>query len=174
MAGAVDEAWIVAGRRGGKSRMAALIALFCAIRFDSQRLAAGELGVVPLIAADRRQARIVMRYLRALAESPAFHPYVNRVLRDVVELRTNTNIEVMTASFRSIRGFTVIAAILDEVAFWRDEESNSSNPDSEILDALRPGMSTIPDSLLFAISSPYARRGELFAIYEKYYGVDDP
>ena len=65
------------------------------------------------------------------------------------------------------------AAVLDEVAFWRDE-STSTNPDSEILAALRPGMSTIPDSLLFAISSPYARRGELYGTYERYFGQPDP
>jgi hypothetical protein len=32
-----------------------------------------------------------------------------------------------------IRGYTVVAAILDEVAFWRSGES--ANPDTEIIDA---------------------------------------
>ena len=173
VAGAVDEAWIIAGRRGGKSRMASLVALFCGITFDATSLAAGELATVPLLAADRKQGRVVMSYLKALCQLPAFHPYVERVLRGIVELRTNVNIEVATASFRTIRGYTVPAAVLDEVAFWRDE-STSTNPDSEILAALRPGMSTIPDSLLFAISSPYARRGELYGTYERYFGQPDP
>ena len=171
---AVDECWVVAGRRGGKSRMAAVVALFCALRFDATALAAGELAVVPLLAADRRQARIVLAYLKALCQSPAFHPYVHRITgREGIELHTGVNLEVATASFRTIRGFTVAAAVLDEVAFWRDEESASTNPDHEILDALRPGMATVPGSLLFAISSPYARRGELYATYERYYGVQD-
>jgi len=170
---AVAEAWIVAGRRGGKSRIASLVALYCGIRYDATQLAPGELAIVALIAADRRQARIVMSYLRALCASPAFHPYVYRVKRDVIELRTGVNVEVMTASFRTVRGYTLIAGVLDELAFWRDEESTSTNPDSEILDALRPGMSTVKDSLLFAISSPYARRGELYGTYERYYGQED-
>lgn len=168
-----DEAWIVAGRRGGKSRMASLVALFCALRFDPSTLAEGELAVIPLLAADRRQARIVMGYLKALCQLPAFHPYLHRITgREGVELHTGVNIEISTASFRTIRGFTVPAAILDEIAFWRDE-STSTNPDSAILDALRPGMATVPGSLLFAISSPYARRGELYSTYEKYFGVQD-
>jgi len=170
----VAEAWVVAGRRAGKSRMAALIALYCGIRFDaSTSLAPGELATVPLLAADRKQGRVVMSYLKALCQLPAFHPYVHRVLRGVVELRTSVNVEVATASFRTIRGYTVPAAVLDEVAFWRDE-STSTNPDSEILDALRPGMATVKGSLLFAISSPYARRGELYSTYERYYGQEDP
>lgn len=169
----VSECWIVAGRRGGKSRMAALIALAKAIQFDASRLAPGELAVVPVIAADRKQARVILRYLKALCELPEVLPYVHRALKESVELRTGVNVEVHTASYRTIRGYTIIAAVLDEVSFWRDELT-STNPDSEILDALRPGMATVPDALLFAISSPYARRGELFTTYERYFGADDP
>ncbi len=169
---AVTEAWIVAGRRGGKSRIAATVGLTKALQFDGTRLAPGELGLVPIIAADRKQSRAVFSYLRALCLLPQVKPFVHRVLKDVIELRSGINIEVSTASFRTVRGYTIIAAVLDEVAFWRDE-STSANPDSEILDALRPGMSTVPDALLFAISSPYARKGELFTTYDRYYGQDD-
>jgi len=35
-------------------------------------------------------------------------------------------------------------------------------------------MSTIPDSLLVVISSPYGRAGELYKTYERQYGHDDP
>lgn len=169
----VSEAWIVAGRRGGKSRMAAAVGLTKALQFDPSRLALGELGLVPIISADRKQSRAVFSYLKALCQLPQVRPYVHRVLRDVIELHSGVNIEVSTASYRTIRGYTVITAVLDEVAFWRDEGS-STNPDSEILDALRPGMTTVADALLFAISSPYARKGELFNTHDRYYGQDDP
>lgn len=169
-AATVSEAWVVAGRRGGKSRVSALVGLTKAIQFDASRLAPGELAVVPIIAADQKQARSVLFYARALCQLPEVKPYVNRVLRDTIEFRSGVNLEVHTASYRTIRGMTVVGAVLDEIAFWRSEES--ANPDSEILDALRPGMATVPDALLFAISSPYARRGELYATYERYYGQD--
>ena len=32
------------------------------------------------------------------------------------------SIVVATASYRTIRGYTVVASILDEIAFWRSEE----------------------------------------------------
>ena len=38
---------------------------------------------------------------------------------------------------------------------------------------LRPGLSTIPYSLLLIASSPYAKRGVLYANYAKYFGKDD-
>ena len=80
---------------------------------------------------------------------------VDRRTSDEIHLNNGISIEVHTASFRAVRGYTIVAAILDEIAFWRDE--SSVNPDEEILAAIRPGMATCPDPLLFAISSPYAR-----------------
>jgi hypothetical protein len=167
----VSEAWLCAGRRAGKSRLAAVIAFYLGIRFDPARLAPGELAVVPILAADRKQSRVTFSYLRALCQLDQFKPFVNRVLRDMIELSTGVNVEVMTASYQTIRGYTIPAAVLDELAFWSDE---GTNPDSAVLDALRPGMATVPDALLWAISSPYARRGELYETYSRYFGTDDP
>jgi hypothetical protein len=77
-------------------------------------------------------------------------------------------IEVATASFRSTRGFTLVAALLDEAAFWRSEDS--SNPDFEILNAIRPAMATIPTAMLLVASSPYARRGILYPAWKNHVG----
>jgi hypothetical protein len=82
-------------------------------------------------------------------------------------------IEVHTASFRTVRGYTLAAVICDEIAFWRSDES--ANPDSEILSAIRPGLATLPGALLLCISSPYARRGALWEAYRRHFGQDgDP
>ena len=56
----------------------------------------------------------------------------------------------------------------DEIAFWQTD--NSANPDYEILDALRPGMATIPGAMLLCASSPYARRGALHDAHTRYFG----
>jgi hypothetical protein len=61
--------------------------------------------------------------------------------------------------------------LADETAFWRSEES--ANPDSEILNALRPGMATIPGARMICIGSPYARRGEMWSAYRRYHGKDE-
>lgn len=166
------EAWVVAGRRGGKSRIAALVAVYLAAFRDYRRiLARGERGTLPIIAADRRQARTVLRYvLGLLEECPMLAQLVVSTTADGVELTTGVTIEVHTASFRSVRGYTVVAAILDEIAFWRSDDS--ANPDREIINALRPAMATVPGALLLAISSPYARRGVLWEAYRRHYGHD--
>jgi hypothetical protein len=48
------------------------------------------------------------------------------------------------------------------------------NPDTEILNAVRPGLATTSGPLIL-VSSPYARRGELWRAYRKHYGAEgDP
>jgi hypothetical protein len=50
------EAWVAAGRRGGKSRIAALVAVYLACFRDHRAvLAPGERGTLPIIAADHRR-----------------------------------------------------------------------------------------------------------------------
>ena len=55
----------------------------------------------------------------------------------------------------SNRLVSVVAALLDEVAFFPTDDG--ANPDYDILDAIRPGMATIPNAMLLCASSPYAR-----------------
>ena len=50
----------------------------------------------------------------------------------------------------------------DEAAFW-SANLDSSSPDVEVITAVRPGLSTIPYSLLLIASSPYAKRGVLYS-----------
>ena len=169
----VDEAWMPVGRRGGKSRIAALVALYLAMRFDMSQLAPGELAVIPVIAADRKQARSVLGYLGGLLELIEFKPYLHRSLKEAVELHNGVNIEVLTANYRTVRGYTCVGVVCDEVAFWRTDDG-SANPDTEVLAALRPSMATVPDAVLLGLSSPYAARGELYAAVERSFGKDDP
>src|SRR6476620_11698892 len=80
-------------------------------------------------------------------------------------------IEIHTASFRAVRGYTLLCALLDEIAFWPSDES-SSDPDVEVINALKPGMATIPGAMLLCASSPYARRGALWDAHRKHFGKD--
>src|SRR6267143_1121148 len=169
------EAWLVKGRRAGGSYIAALIAVYLACCRDySKYLSPGEVGTIMVLAADRKQARTIMRYTSALLQGvPMLSRLVSRAGLESIDLKNNVVIEIHTASYRSVRGYTVLAAICDEIGYWRSDES--ANPDQEILDALRPAMSTIPDSLLLCLSSPYARRGALWTAYDHHYGHDgDP
>jgi len=167
------ELWAICGRRGGKSFMAALVAVFLALFYEYQKhLGPGELGVIQVIASDRSQAGVILNYIRGILRSnPVFEQYIVNDLRESIELSNRISIEVMSCSFKSIRGRTVVCAIFDEVAFWVVE---GANPDKEILAAVRPGMSTIPNSKLIVVSSPYSQWGILYEHYKSYWGVDDP
>jgi hypothetical protein len=82
-------------------------------------------------------------------------------------------IAVRAASYRSIRGMTCVAAVADEIAFWQADDG-SANPDTEILRAIRPSLLTTRGPLI-AISSPYARKGELWTTFKRDYGAQgDP
>jgi hypothetical protein len=170
---AVNEVWLCIGRRGGKSFILALIAVFLACFHEyRQYLAPGERGTIVIIAADRKQARTIFRYIRGLLTGvPMLKRMIERQTADTFDLTNRVSIEIHVASFRSSRGYTIIAALCDEIAFWRNDES--ANPDKEILASLRPAMATIPNAMLLCASSPYARRGEMWNAYRKHYGKDN-
>jgi hypothetical protein len=170
---AVREVALVCGRRAGKSRVAALIAVYLACFRDyTPHLAPGEFATLPIVAADRREARTVMRYVKAFLDVPALRARVVQPLAESVELTGRVQIEVHTAGFRAVRGYTVMGAICDEIAFW-NTATDSANPDTEVLAALRPGMASIPGAMLVLLSSPYARSGVLWDTYDRYFGRDD-
>jgi hypothetical protein len=169
-----NEAWLVCGRRSGKSFCLALICVFQSCFRDYRKsLAPGERGTVMVLARDRAQARVIVRYVRALLlEVPMLAKLVEREVAEGFDLTNGVTIEVASASYRSVRGYTIVAALCDELAFWRNDEG-SSNPDHEIITALRPAMATIPGAMLLCASSPYARRGELWNAWRRHYGNDD-
>ncbi|MEI4262331.1 hypothetical protein [Roseovarius sp. D0-M9] len=163
------ELWVAIGRRGGKSHVAALVAAFEAAFHDHRdKLAPGEFATVFLIAADRAQARTLLRYVRGIFQNPMLKAMVARETTAGLELKNRSAIEVATASHRSVRGYTVAAVICDEIAFWH---SDGASPDTEIIAALRPSMATL-DGRLIAISSPYARRGILWDTYRRHFASD--
>lgn len=172
---AAREVWAIVGRRGGKSRIASLLAVWTAVATDWRPfLAAGEKATVAVVAADRQQARVAFRYITGLIDAvPMLARLVIRRTASAIELQGRVVIEVHTCSFRSVRGYSFAAVIADEVAFWRDE--GSASPDVEVVAAIRPGLATLPGSLLIGISSPYSRRGVLWDAYHRHYGRDgDP
>jgi hypothetical protein len=169
----VKEAWLVFGRRAGKSLIAGFLALYAAVCVR-YRLAPGERGLVMVVAADRKQARVIFRYICAFFDRiPTLAPLVDKQTAETLHLTNGISIEVHTASFRSVRGYTVVCFIGDEIAFWRDEAS--ANPDTEILNAVRPATATVPDALVLCISTPYRRGGALWQAYRDHWAKDaDP
>jgi hypothetical protein len=94
------------------------------------------------------------------------------VMRETAEgLELNNQISLVVAAndFRSIRGRTIIACLMDECAYWRSDLS--TNPDVEVYRSIRPALAAMPGSLLIAISSPYRQKGLLWDRFKRYFGV---
>jgi hypothetical protein len=166
----VEETAFVVGRRGGKDRAASVLACYLAALVDwSPVLVRGERGLVLCIGPDQRQAKIQRDYIEgAFDASPVMASLISGRTADSIELSNRVSVEVRAASFRRLRGVTCVAVIATEAAFWQTDEG-SGNPDSEILNAVRPSLATTHGPLII-ITSPYARKGEVWDIYRRHYG----
>jgi hypothetical protein len=166
----VRELWVVAGRRSGKSRIAAAIAIYLAL-FQKYQLARGERGMCLVLAGSIDQSLAVFNYIRGFLEAaPALAREIVAVNRQEIELRNGIIIAVHSNSFRTVRGRTLVAAIFDETAFWRDD--SSALPDVEVFSAVLPSLATT-NGMLIGISTPYRKLGLLYQKHRDHFGVDD-
>jgi hypothetical protein len=171
----VEEFVAVIGRRGGKSRAISVLASYIAALCPHVSLVPGERGVLLIIAPDVDQSTICLDYLEAnFQSSPILRQLIEQRTRWTLKLTNRIDIEVRAADFRRLRGPTYVSVIADESAFWYSADLGSANPDSEILNAVRPGLATTRGRC-FIVSSPYARRGELWNLYNRHFGPNgDP
>jgi hypothetical protein len=123
------------------------------------------------LACDRDQARIVLGYTRSYFESIApFRAMVRRETASGFELSNGVDVMIATNSYRAVRGRTLLLAIMDECAFYRDERS--ATPDEETYRAVAPGLARMPGSMLIGISTPHAKRGLLHRKFKEHWGRD--
>jgi hypothetical protein len=167
----VKELWAVAGRQSGKSRIAALISAYLATFVDHRsKLAPGEIGYVLTLSPTLDQSQIIFRYALAFLESS---PILRQKIVDAnaTEIRLENNVVISThpASFRTVRGRTLLAVVCDESAYWRSDESAS--PDREVYRAILPSLART-NGMLIGISSPYRRVGLLYEKHRDHFGVD--
>lgn len=169
----VEEFWGIVGRRGGKTRAAALLSTYLAALCDwKDILTLGERGRLFYMAHTAKQGAIAFGYAKAIfTDLPLFRNLLAaEPSNDCINLTNSIDLEVRAATWRGIRGVTAIGAIFDELAFFRNED-NSANADREILAAMRPALATTGGPLI-AISSPFAKRGEVYEIANREHNAD--
>src|SRR4029077_19023657 len=111
------ELWVAAGRRSGKSRMAAALAVFLAL-FQRHKLARGEVGHVLVLAATADQAKTVFGYARGFIEAgETLRREVRSMTAHEIRLANSVVIGVHVNNFRTVRGKTLLACVFDEVSF---------------------------------------------------------
>jgi hypothetical protein len=168
---APNEVYTIVGRPGGKSFISALTAVYVACFGSYKRyLNAGEKAFILVLARDRDQAKIVFSYVAGLLRAiPPLYDMIEVERADEIELNNGVVIMVKTSDYRAIRGLTIAACILDEIAFW---DSGGVSPDREVLTALRPSVATIQNKIL-AISTPYSQAGVLYESHKQHFGQDN-
>lgn len=165
-----SEIWVPTGVRGGKSYMISLLALYLAF-FRQYSLSKGEKAYILIVSPTKKQAGIIKSYISGfLYDHPLLKSHIVNETREEIELENGIVISTLSSDFKSLRGFTGAAAIVDEAAYLMVE---GSKPDIEIIRSLRSRLLTLQGPLI-AIGSPYAKRGEMYKQFKRYWGKDDP
>jgi hypothetical protein len=161
------------GRRSGKSRIAALIGAHAATLAGLDRkLSPGEAGLIAVVSPTKKQGTIVRNYVRSLFDVPMLKQEIiaERSL-DAFTMRSGTRLEILASDYRSVRGFTLLGVVVDEVCFMGLSDSSRVSTDTALIRSLEPALATTGGKLI-AISSPYSQSGWAWESYKKHYGSD--
>ncbi len=173
-AGGYTEALLLCGRRSGKSKTIAMVGAAEAVLSGKEaRLSAGEIGMLAIISPTRFQSRIIHNYMRAVFQSsPILEAEVEEEKREGFKLKNGIEIAILTGSHQSTRGFSLIGAIVDEVAFFGLTEESKVKNDTELIRALRPALATT-GGRLFCSTTPFKAAGYCYQTFKRAFGQDD-
>lgn len=168
------EAVVLAGRRSGKSKTIALAGAYEAVLSGKHEgLSCGEIPMVAIVSPTRNQSRIIHSYLRSIFDSsPILQHELKEKQRDSFVLTTGVEIAIVTGDPKRVRGFTVIAAIIDEVSMFHLAEDSRVRSDTELIRSIRPSLASTGGRLL-CVGTPYQARGYSYETWKRAYGNDD-
>ena len=170
------EATVIAGARAGKdSRIAAPIVVYEAVFGNHERhLARGERGILPLVAQDQRATRIAFGYIKGyLTGSPLLRSMIaDEPLAQEIALTNGLSLSCFPCTVKSLRGWSIPAGVMDELAFFRLE--GQADSDVEIQQSIRRGMIQFPGTRLVKVSTPYMKSGILWDDFRRGYAQPDP
>lgn len=163
-----DECLVLAGRRSGKSKVIALVAAFeAALSGRESRASRGEIPMVAVLSPTRNQSRIIHEYVRGVFDStPLLAREVVEDKREGFKLRNGVEVQILTGDHRSIRGFTLIAAIVDEISMFGLSEESRVKSDTELVRGVRPALATTGGRLL-CIGTPYKASGYAYQTFKR-------
>jgi len=143
---AVRRLILLCGRRAGKDRFLSVLAIWRAALCANWKkyISPGERAVIILLGADKKQGNILSKYCAGLLESPMLRAEVTRHVKDVIEFRNGSSLEISTNDARLIRGRSAIAVLGSECCHWKTAEHSESS-DEEVVGAAEPSMAMTPD-----------------------------
>jgi terminase large subunit-like protein len=167
-----NTALFLTGRRSGKSRIAAAIGAYEAILAGhDSKLSKGEKGVVLCASPTKSQSRVVRDYIRSIFEVPLLANELANETQSGFELKSGIRVEILAGDWRTVRGYTLVAAIIDEICFFGHDAESKVKSDSELVRAIKPGLASIGGKLI-GISSPYAQMGWSYSQYKRNHAND--
>lgn len=164
----------VCGARAGKSYvLCALRLLHLSLTVSLDSLAPGEVASALIVAPDLRLGRQTLRYALGAAKTlPAIARLVTDESSDSFTLRReagrSVTIECLPATRggSAVRGRSLVGAVLDECAFFRDADYTVN--DLEVFRAIAPRI--VPGGQLILASTPWAEAGLLYELYRDCWG----
>lgn len=164
-----DEVLLLVGRRGGKSKISSLIAGYSAVLSGNERrLSPGELGQISIVSPTKLQSSIIKNYTRSALSAPMLEREIVQEDKDGFQLSTNVRIQILSGDFKSVRGFSNLMVICEEIC-WMHLSDDRIRSDTELIRAVRPSVATTGGKIL-AISTKYMRRGWAYRTWKRCYG----
>lgn len=164
----------VCGARAGKSYvLSALRMLHLALTVSLDTLAPGEVASGIIVAPDLRLAQQTLRYVGgAIRSMPQLATIVKSDKSGAIVLKRPdgraVSIECLPATRggSAVRGRSLVGAVLDEAAFFRDESSVVN--DAEIFKAVAPRI--VAGGQVVIASTPWAETGLLYELFRTNHG----
>lgn len=165
---------IAAGARAGKSYvLSALRLLHLALLVNLAVLAPGETAVGLIVAPTLKLARQTLGYIRGACQHPVLsHMLLNDAAESLKLRRPDgyvVSIECLAAGAKgaAVRGRSLVGAVLEEAAMFRDAETGVVN-DAEIYRAVAPRV--IAGGQVIIPSTPWAEVGLLWELHRQNHG----
>ena len=175
---------LIIGRRGGKTTLSAMLAIYCAIiRNWKPYLKKTPFATVLVLSHTREFSDEIIELIRSLVEeSPILSRLINKrktnskstlnlitpwIVNKELQ-RSRVQIKTSAASSKSTRGVAACAVLADEISFWNLDESLKET-DEKIMKAVRPATKQFgDDALIIKLSSPGIKQGVLYGEYQKW------
>lgn len=168
-----NTALLLVGRRGGKSKVAGLIAAFeAALSNREDVLSAGELGLVSVISPTRFQSQIVKSYIRACFDSPLLSEEITQEDREGFELSNGIRVQILTGDYKAVRGFSQLAVVIEEINFFCISEESKVRNATSLVNSIRPSLATTRGKCI-AISTKYRKNGWGYNTWKRCFKNDD-
>lgn len=174
----------VIGRRGGKTTLSSMLAIYCAIITNWKPfLQKTPFATVLVLSHSKEFSDEILEIVRTFIEaSPVLKRLINVRKKNTVNtmnlsvpfieeskvVYSRVQIKVGAASSKTTRGIAACAVLCDEIAFWNLDE-NMKETDEKIMRAVRPATKQFgKKAFLIKLSSPGIKQGVLYNEYLKW------